>query len=861
MSAGGPGGGGEERETFGTEERIPEKARQRLLSMTRLKVAFMGFVGAVIVALCGLVFVLVSQIFGELSPSIEHSLRWKAERGVGELAQSAELGILISDSELIQKAYVDYAKDPDILTIAVADARGKLLSLHGQLPESPEELFAGRPGQARRIGDYIVAHAESKVEGATVGRVALAVSTHQLTAGAELKAQILLTAVIGCAAALLAAAFFVGFYLGPLVTMTQSAFTRLEKKTQEALEATRLKSEFLANMSHELRTPMNGVLGMTELLLGTALDARQRRFVQTVRSAAGALLTVLNDILDFSKVEAGKLEFRAVAASPRRLIEETAELLGVQAQAKDVELLCHVDPDVPDGVVCDPDRLRQVLTNLAGNAVKFTEQGEVVVRAKLAGKRSDGRVEVRFEVSDTGIGIALEEQPRLFRAFSQVDGSLTRRHGGTGLGLAISKRLVEAMGGSIGFQSALGHGSTFYFTVPLLPATLDRTSSRPSIEIKNHRVLVVDDNETNRLILQEQLSSWGVQVSVVERGAAALEALRQAAQAGKPFHLAIVDMHMPEMDGIELARRLRDEPALSKTPLLMLSSMFDRPAAIERGLVDSYLTKPVGQQVLRSTVEQLLGLRALAGPVADPERASPEDEPRLLVAEDNPINQEVVSEMLAELGYAADIVADGRQALAALAQRHYPLVLMDCQMPTLDGYRATSELRRLEQESGRAPAIVIAVTAHALVGEREKAFAAGMNDYLTKPLSKRALQAALRRWLADVPAGTPAGADAPLLAAGVERSPAVVRTFIEHVPGQIDAIAAALAAGDTRRLKAAAHKLKGGCRAVGVPAMAQICAAIEDTPADAERHVARLRTRFEQVRSVLQRSDEVTLAP
>jgi two-component system, sensor histidine kinase and response regulator len=511
----------------------------------------------------------------------------------------------------------------------------------------------------------------------------------------------------------------------------------------EALDASRAKSAFLATMSHEIRTPMNGVIGLNHLLLSTDLDERQRQYAEGVRTSGHALLAVINDVLDFSKIEAGRLELEQLDFDPVELLEGVAEVVAEPARAKELELLAYWSPELPLALRGDPGRIRQVLINLAGNAVKFTSSGEVLVRAHLAG-RSERGVVIRFEIVDTGIGIAADDVPRMFDAFSQADSSITRRFGGSGLGLAICQQLVNAMGGSLGVDSELGRGSTFWFTVPLgLAEQPVEPAPRPASDLAGLRTLVVDDNQTNRMILHDQLQAWGMSVDTVDTGAAALAALREAARSQVPYHLGLLDLCMPEMDGLELARRIKADDGLSRTPLVLMTSGPDvgRVEADAAGLA-CVLTKPVLMSRLRNTLAGVVGVRP------DPEPASevlPAARGRVLVVDDGEVNQIVAAGILRHLGFDADVVDNGPEAVEAVAVQSYVAVLMDVRMPGMDGFEATREIRRREQDGRRTP--IIALTAGVTEGERERCLAAGMDDYLTKPMSRASLATALEQWV------------------------------------------------------------------------------------------------------------------
>jgi two-component system, sensor histidine kinase and response regulator len=844
-----------------------ERQTRKVLSSLRLKVAFMLFVSALLMGLCGLIFSLVSQIFAALTPAVQADLEWKAERGVAELAQSAQYGMVLADEREIRNSFKGYDLDPDFLAIVVTDKIGKTLATYGKLPGDPQSVFQRPARRVEQRDTYLASWAESTIEGSAVGRVAVFVSTARIEAGTRLKHEILWTAGIGCGLGLLASLLFVSFYVGPLIRVTEMAFAKLEKTTFAAIEAARLKSEFLANMSHEIRTPMNGVLGMLELLRGTSLDAKQKRYTETLSTSANGLMTVLNDILDFSKIEAGKIELRPGPCQPRSLLEEVAELFAARAELKQIELLCHVHPDVPTRIEVDGDRLRQVVTNLVGNAIKFTDVGEVVVRATVSQRHGDECL-LDLTVIDTGIGIGAAQQALLFEAFSQVDGSSTRRFGGTGLGLAISRKLVRLMGGELGVKSEPGKGSQFSVRIPVkvLPTELTHIPA-PS---RNTRALIVDDNATNRMLLEELLSTWGLRTASASGGFDALRLLEDA-EPTDPFGLVITDMHMPEMDGLTLARQIRDKHA--DLPLLMLTSLSDTGTRFsERGLFAGVLSKPVRSAELESNIARALGESGRGSASAIDETSSiviAAHEPRrLLIAEDNPINQEVLLGTLHNLGYAADVVQNGQRAVEAWQRNVYPLILMDCQMPVLDGYEAARQIRRLEHEGDRIA--IIAVTAHAMVGEREKALAAGMDDYVTKPLNTKLLREALERWWPresmwpcqpgnsvppppPMPTPPPAAPKAEALDPHVARSPGVIRVFLRHVPDQLDSVASAISSEDTDALRAAAHKLKGSCLAVGVPHMAALCADLEAEPetGDARELKRRLDEEFARVRELL----------
>jgi two-component system sensor histidine kinase/response regulator len=833
---------------------------RKLMSGLRIQVAFMIFTGIVVVVLTGLAFWFVSRIFAELTPSIRSDLENKAVRGSREIAMAADLGIVIKDRKQIESQLGGYDRDSDVQSIMVVDADGALIADFGQSQVSRQELFSSAAGELRRTPGALSAWSSSTIEGTEVGRVGMVVSTARLEAGDKLEDTILKSAAVSAVLALLAAFAFVGLYIGPLIRVTQRAFERLEKTTIAALEATRIKSEFLANMSHEIRTPMNGVLGMVELLSGTVLDPKQRRFVGTLESSANGLMTVLNDILDFSKIEAGKLKIAYSPASLRDLMEEVTELFANRAHQKHLELTCHIELNVPENLELDIHRLRQVLSNLLGNAIKFTEKGQVVLRARL----NEGR-RVRFEVQDTGIGISDEVLPRLFGAFMQADGSMTRRYGGTGLGLTISKQLVTLMGGELGVTTKVGIGSTFWFTLPIreVSGADIRALDAPKYQL---RTLIVDDNETNRVVLEELLTRWGVPNKSVDGAEAALCEVDQAERSGAPYGLILSDFNMPDIDGASLASAIasgRSSPIdqqLRPRFILLTSSDSDAIPESGRHSIDGFLQKPVRAQDLVRTMNSVLAGSASA---LGARRATPQPQQRfnskpVLIVEDNPVNQEVLKESLAQLGYRAHVVDNGQLALDALAEKSYPLVFMDCQMPVLDGYQAARAIR--ERESGKSSRIpIIAVTAHAFEGEREKVLAAGMDDYISKPIKQAVLVEALQRWWPedkDAETASSEGVASAREATGrrssrppfdMGPSEAVVNVFLRIVPEQIADLERAVASADPQLLKQVAHKLKGGCLAVGVPSMASLCAELERNPDNRAELLARLSSEFEVV--------------
>ena len=678
---------------------------------------------------------------------------YEAEETLEAIRSGGVDSLVIGPPDNVQVYTLSTADQPYRLIVAAMGegaatvaASGVILYANARLAE-----IAGRP-----IGELVGLPLRSLTDqaGQNVLRTLLAVPAGEIARGqlelarADGRAVPVTVAVSGV---YLDASTFIHCLVVSDLTATREVEREIARTRDEALAAALLKSQFVAMVSHEIRTPMNGVIGLTNLLLENPLQPGPRRYAEAIRTSGQALLTIINDILDFSKIEAGKIELVDADFELDGLLEEIMHVAAETARDKDLEVLAYYPPDLPTTLRGDAGRLRQALLNLLSNAVKFTDHGEVQLRVEPTPAASDGRPRITFTVADTGIGIAAKDLPRLFQPFSQIDAATDREFGGTGLGLTITRQLVELMHGRLEVTSRPGRGSQFFFTIPVSAAQTPAARRQFKDKIAGRRILVVDDNPTTRHLITEHARAWGLAPTEAADGDTALDLLRRAAGDHHPYDVAVIDQHLRGMNGIELTEHINADPTISRVSVLLLTSGSnhdDQIAAAHR--VDAMVAKPVGPSQLFNSLLQLLDPEiADAGQRGDAVPAHPvgQDRGLILLAEDNAINQMVAVDTLAMLGYQVDVARNGVEAIQLAGSKQYRAILMDCQMPGMDGYAATTEIRDHEEADQHIP--IIAMTAGALAEDRQRCYAAGMDDYLAKPIDADQLQTALDRWIAE----------------------------------------------------------------------------------------------------------------